>query len=132
MPRDTGSNETFSLYDQVSGIVKEVFTSYGYAKEADYELTGLKETWFSHIVTIDMPDHIQESDQIMADIEKEIKAQNLDIKESLLIFLNRIDHSHCYINNPLFSVPNLWLLEVRRTLSKAAKPQLYTERVSLQ
>ncbi|GKV57028.1 hypothetical protein NCCP2222_29750 [Sporosarcina sp. NCCP-2222] len=78
---DPGSGETFGLYDQVREIVKKVFTSYGYAKEADYELAGFEETWFSHIVQIDMPDHIQESDQIIEDIEKEIKAQDLDIKE---------------------------------------------------
>jgi hypothetical protein len=26
-----------------------VFSGYGYAKEADYELAGLQETWFSNI-----------------------------------------------------------------------------------
>ena len=74
------NTETDETYDKVREIVKEVFASYGYAKEADYELAGLKETWFSNIVTIDMPDHIQEADEIIADIEKEIESQKLNVK----------------------------------------------------
>lgn len=77
-PANTQVDDT---YEKVSEIVKEVFVSYGYAKEADYELAGLKKTWFSNIVLIDMPDHIQQSNQIIADIEKEIESQNLDVKE---------------------------------------------------
>ncbi|WP_301107665.1 hypothetical protein [Sporosarcina sp.] len=69
------------LYDQVREIVKEVFTSYGYAKEADYELAGLKTTLFSNAVTLEMPDHIKENDEIVADIENEIKTQKLKVKK---------------------------------------------------
>lgn len=39
-----------------------------------YELAGLQETWFSNIVLIDMPDHVDESNEIVKDIEKEIEA----------------------------------------------------------
>ena len=80
-PSDDQGDETSSLYDKVREIAKEVFSSYGYAEEADYELAGLNESWFSNIVKIDMPDHIQESTEIIADIEKEIESQNLDIKD---------------------------------------------------
>jgi hypothetical protein len=79
-PIDQG-DETSGIYDKVREIVRKVFTSYGYAEEADYELAGLNKSWFSNIVTIDMPDHIQESTEIIADIEKEIKSQKLDIKD---------------------------------------------------
>ncbi|MEK3933736.1 DUF4030 domain-containing protein [Sporosarcina sp. FSL W7-1349] len=81
VPQDDRRNELSSLYDKVSEIVKDVFTKYGYAREADYELAGVKETWFSNIVTIDMPDHIQESNKIIVDIEKEIKSLDLNIKD---------------------------------------------------
>ncbi|MBD7939443.1 DUF4030 domain-containing protein [Cytobacillus sp. Sa5YUA1] len=80
-PRDELGDETSSLYDKVNKIVKEVFASYGYAEEADYELAGINESWFSNIVTIDIPEHIQKSTEIIADIEKEIESQNLDVKD---------------------------------------------------
>lgn len=70
-----------SPYESVRRIVKDVFASYGYAEEANYELARLQHTWFSHILTLDMPDHIKESNEIVEDIEKEIEAQNLDVKE---------------------------------------------------
>ena len=70
-----------SPYDSLREIVKDVFASYGYAEEAEYELAGLKHTWFSYILIIDMPDHIKESTEIIANIEKEIESQNLDIKD---------------------------------------------------
>lgn len=68
-------------YEKVYEIVKEVFSAYGYAKEADYQLAGLQETWFSNIVLIHMPDHIEESTEIVADIEKEIESQDLNVKD---------------------------------------------------
>ncbi|MFJ8236380.1 DUF4030 domain-containing protein [Ureibacillus sp. NPDC094379] len=80
VPQDYEDEET-KLYDEVREIVKEVFTSYGYAEEADYELAGFKSTKFSNIVTLDMPDHIEESDEIIADIEEEIESRDLDIKD---------------------------------------------------
>lgn len=80
-PRDNQADETSRLYDKVSEIVKKVFASYGYAKEANHELAGLTSSWFSNTVTIDMPDHIQESAEIMTEIEKEIESHNLDIKD---------------------------------------------------
>ena len=78
IPPKTEEDET---YEKVREIVKEVFSAYGYAKEADYELAGLQETWFSNIVSIDMPDHVDESNEIVKDIEKEIEAQDLNIKD---------------------------------------------------
>lgn len=69
------------LYVQVSAIVKEVFAKNGYALEADNELAGLRKTWFSHILLLDMPDHIKESKEIVADIQTEIDKQALDIKD---------------------------------------------------
>lgn len=51
IPPKTEEDDT---YEKVREIVKEVFSAYGYAKEADYELAGLQETWFSNIVLIDM------------------------------------------------------------------------------
>lgn len=78
IPPKTEEDDT---YEKVREIVKEVFSAYGYAKEADYELAGLQETWFSNIVSIDMPDHIEESNEIVEDIEKEIEAQDLKIKD---------------------------------------------------
>lgn len=78
IPPRTEEDDT---YEKVRKIVKEVFSAYGYAKEADYELAGLQETWFSNIVLIDMPDHVDESNEIVEDIEKEIEAQDLNIKD---------------------------------------------------
>ncbi|MER2049347.1 MAG: DUF4030 domain-containing protein [Solibacillus sp.] len=78
IPPKTEEDDT---YEKVREIVKEVFSAYGYAKEADYELAGLQETWFSNIVLIDMPDHVDESNEIVKDIEKEIEAQDLNIKD---------------------------------------------------
>lgn len=106
-PTNEQGDATSSLYDKVREIVKEVFSSYGYAKEADYELAGLKETWFSHIVLIDMPDHIQESTEIIADIEKEIEAQNLDIKDIEVHTFNfehrRQDNRWAYIASDIYN-----------------------------
>jgi hypothetical protein len=84
-------NAKSSIYDKVSEIVKEKFKAYGYAEEAEYELAGLKETWFSYIVTIEMPDHIQESTEIIAAIETEIESQNLDVKD---IEVNTFNFEH--------------------------------------
>lgn len=69
------------IYEEVKTLVKEVFAEYGYAEEADYELAGLKETWFSNILTLDMPDHIKESNEIVEAIEAEIEVRNLDVKK---------------------------------------------------
>lgn len=88
---DNQGDDTSILYDKVREIVKEVFASYGYAEEADYELAGLNKSWFSNIVTIDMPDHIQKSTEIIADIEKEIESQNLDVKD---IEVNTFNFEH--------------------------------------
>lgn len=100
------ADDTSSLYDKVREIVKEVFSSYGYTKEADYELAGLKETWFSNIVLIDMPDHIQQSKQIIADIEKEIESQDLDIKDIEVNTFNfehrRQDNRWAYIASDIY------------------------------
>jgi len=90
-PPNDQRDDTSDLYDKVSNIVKGVFASYGYAEEADYELIGLKESWFSNTVTIDMPDHIQESTEIIANIKKEIASQNLDVKD---IEVNTFKISH--------------------------------------
>ncbi|WP_034756345.1 DUF4030 domain-containing protein [Rossellomorea vietnamensis] len=81
IPTHDGSDRLNKEYDQVREIVKEVFASYGYAEEAEYELAGMKGTGASTVVTIDMPDHIDESKEIIADIEKEIERQDLDVKE---------------------------------------------------
>ena len=81
VPTHEGSDGLNKEYDQVREIVKEVFASYGYADEAEYELAGMKGTGASTVVTIDMPDHIDESKEIIADIEKEIERQDLDVKE---------------------------------------------------
>lgn len=78
IPPKTEEDDT---YEKVREIVKEVFSAYGYAKEADYELAGLQETWFSNIVLIDMHDHVDESNEIVKDIEKEIEAQDINIKD---------------------------------------------------
>lgn len=78
IPPKTEEDDT---YEKVREIVKEVFSAYGYAKEADYELAGLQETWFSNIVLIDMPDHIEDSNDIVEDIKKEVEAQDLNIKD---------------------------------------------------
>lgn len=79
--QDHHEDEEMKLYDEVREIVKEVFTSYGYTEEADYELAGFKSTLFSNVVTLDMPDHIEESDEIIADIKKEMALRKLDIKD---------------------------------------------------
>nr|WP_275584037.1 DUF4030 domain-containing protein [Solibacillus kalamii] len=83
--------KTDNTYEKVQEIVKEVFASYGYAKEADFELAGLNQTWFSNIVTLDMPDHIKESKEIVVDIKKEIESQDLDVKDIEVNTFN-LDH----------------------------------------
>ncbi len=75
---DEEIEEINHLFEKAREIVKNVFTSYGYAEEADYELAGLKST---NILILDMPDHIQESTDIIADIKKKIDEQNLPIKD---------------------------------------------------
>lgn len=84
-------DETDILYDEVRKIVKEVFASYGYAEEADNELVGLKKSWFSNIITLEMPDHIQESNKIINEIEKKIESQELDVKD---IEVNKFNLQH--------------------------------------
>ncbi|MFB7642264.1 hypothetical protein [Peribacillus butanolivorans] len=69
------------MYDSLRQIVFDVFTKYGYEEEANYELAGLDQTWFSNILLLDMPDHIKERNSIISDIQQEIEAQNLDIKD---------------------------------------------------
>ncbi|WP_391122418.1 DUF4030 domain-containing protein [Psychrobacillus sp. L3] len=95
-----------SLFNNVREIVKEVFASYGYAKEADFELAGLTKSWFSNTFTIDMPDHIQESTEIIADIEKEIESQNLDVKDIKVNTFNfehlRQDNRWAYIASDIY------------------------------
>ncbi|WP_121662202.1 hypothetical protein [Metabacillus litoralis] len=84
-------DESSIVYEKVREIVKEVFILYGYVKEADYELAGLKTSKASNIVTIDMPDHIQESTEIVTEIEKKIESKNLDIED---IEVNTFNFSH--------------------------------------
>ena len=106
VPPDDQRDEASSLYDNVREIVMEVFASYGYDEEADYELVGLKTSWFSNIVTIDMPDHIQESTEIIAEIEKEIESQNLDVKDIEVNTFNfehhRQDNRWAYIASDIY------------------------------
>lgn len=105
-PTNDQAEDISSLYDKVREIVKEVFASYGYAKEADYELASFTKSWFSNTVTIDMPDHIQESTEIIADIEKEIEAQSLDIKDIEVNTFNfehrRQDNRWAYIASDIY------------------------------
>lgn len=69
------------IYEDVEKIVKDVFAEYGYAKEADYQLASLQGTWFSNILLLDMPDHIEESAEIVESIEAKIEEQDLDVKK---------------------------------------------------
>ncbi|MCM3720992.1 DUF4030 domain-containing protein [Solibacillus isronensis] len=100
-------SEEDDTYDKVREIVKEVFSAYGYAKEADYELAGLQETWFSNIVLIDMPDHVDESNEIVKDIEKEIEAQDLNIKDIKVSTFNlkhrQQDNRWGYISSDIYN-----------------------------
>jgi len=84
-------DESSIIYEKVREIVKEILTSYGYAKEAEYELAGLKTSRSSNIVTIDMPEHIQESTEIVTEIEKKIESINLDVED---IEVNTFNFSH--------------------------------------
>ncbi|MFV2047429.1 DUF4030 domain-containing protein [Metabacillus sp. YM-086] len=84
-------DESSIVYEKISEIVKEVFVSYGYSKEADYELAGFKTSKDSNIVTIDMPDHIQESTEIVKEIEKKIESKKLDVED---IEVNTFNFSH--------------------------------------
>ncbi len=105
--REDDMEETTNLYDHVREIVKEVFASYGYAEEAEYELAGLKNGWFSSIVTIDMPDHINESEKIISDIKKEFEAQKLDIKDVEVTTFNlehrKQDNRWAYIVSDIYN-----------------------------
>lgn len=104
IPPKTEEDDT---YEKVREIVKEVFSAYGYSKEADYELAGLQETWFSNIVLIDMPDHIDESNEIVKDIEKEIEAQDLNIKDIKVSTFNlnhrQQDNRWGYISSDIYN-----------------------------
>lgn len=70
-----------NLYEQIRQIVKAEFETHGYAEEAGYELAGLKNTLFSNIVTIEMPDHIKEQTKIVEGIKREFELKNLDVKD---------------------------------------------------
>ncbi|QGG52239.1 DUF4030 domain-containing protein [Lysinibacillus pakistanensis] len=100
------NNQEDDTYEKVCEIVKQVFTANGYAQEADYELAGVKRTWFSNIVLIDMPDHIQQSEQIIADIDKEIKSQKLNVKDIEVTTFNfehrRQDNRWAYISSDIY------------------------------
>lgn len=72
-----------SVLDEVTEIVEAVMTDFGYAgtEEMIYTSPGVQQTWFSNIVTIHMPDHIEEADEIVAAIETAIKQNDLDVKK---------------------------------------------------
>lgn len=72
-----------SVLDEVAEIVEAVMTDFGYAgtEEMIYTSPGLQQTWFSNIVTINMPDHIEEADEIVAAIETAIEQNDLDVKK---------------------------------------------------
>ena len=99
-------SKNLDLYDQARQIVKDVFAAYGYAIEADYELAGMRETWFSNILLIDMPDHIKESKEIVANIQAEIDKQALDIKDievTSFNFKHRLqDNRWAYLASDIF------------------------------
>lgn len=72
-----------TVFDEVTKIVEAVMTDFGYAgtEEMAYTSPGLQQTWFSNIVTINMPDHIEEADDIVAAIEAAIEESDLDVKK---------------------------------------------------
>ncbi|MDQ0232639.1 hypothetical protein [Metabacillus malikii] len=69
--------EKYHLAEKVHEIVKNVFTSHGYAEEVDDILIGFESKNF----TIEVPNHVQELTNIAADIEKEIESKHLDVKD---------------------------------------------------
>lgn len=101
------NNKVDDTYEKVREIVKQVFTGYGYAQEADYELAGINRTWFSNIVLIDMPDHIKQSEQIIVDIEKEIESRKLDVKDIEVTTFNfdhrRQENRWAYISSDIYN-----------------------------
>lgn len=84
------------IYDEARELVKTVFADFGYAEEAQYELAGLQETWFSNILLLDMPDHIKESDEIVKVIESEIEEQSLNIKK---VQVHKFNLAHRLLDN---------------------------------
>ncbi len=86
-----GSDEEISLLDQVSEIVNEVFAAYGYAEEAAQQGIGMNREWGGNIVALGMPDHITEAEEIVADLKKEFKARDMDIKDIELETYNLAD-----------------------------------------
>jgi len=72
-----------TVFEEVTKIVEAVMTDFGYAgtEEMIYTSPGLQQTWFSNIVTINMPDHIEEADEIVAAIETAIAQKDLDVKK---------------------------------------------------
>lgn len=76
MPDD--SSEVSSLMEEAHEIVVQTFTEYGYAEEVAQQGIGLND---SHTLTLDMPDHIKEADDIVADVKKEFEARDMAIKD---------------------------------------------------
>lgn len=76
---DSGQDK-YILYDSVRKIVKDVFASYGYAEEAGHVLAFFNDSSSAPVVSLEVPDYIQEGKAIVEDIKKEIQAQRIDVE----------------------------------------------------
>lgn len=72
---------TNPIYSEVIELVDQVFIRHGYAKETHYVLAELQKKGDSYVLHVNMPDHIQEPQLILADLNKALKEQQLAIEE---------------------------------------------------
>lgn len=70
-----------SFEGKVIELVDQVFIRHGYAKETHYVLAELQKKGDSYVLHVNMPDHIQEPQLILADLNKALKEQQLAIEE---------------------------------------------------
>ncbi|WP_075619458.1 hypothetical protein [Paenisporosarcina indica] len=90
-----GSVETPEKYiesnermESVGTIIRDAFSHFGYTELAQAVTFGISEEFLSKTLELDMPDHIEEAEDILSFVKDGIKTEDLDIKHVELRYYN--------------------------------------------
>ncbi|MCH4827959.1 hypothetical protein [Planococcus halocryophilus] len=74
-------SKTSLLMDKVEVVLSEIYLSYGYTDLAAHATYGIKDGWFSNTLEVDMPDHVEESEEIKQLLIDIIEKEQWDIQK---------------------------------------------------
>ena len=74
-------SETSMLMDKVEVVLSKIYLNYGYNDLTEHATYGIKDGWFSNTLEVDMPDHVEESEEIRQLLIDTIAKEQWDIQK---------------------------------------------------